>query len=53
MRPKRYPYSRPRYQKIVINEEYLTFSDRTFQVIELKNAWTGKIVDYRHEVRGG
>lgn len=49
MRPKKYPYSRQRYQEFIVRETRLPFGE-VFRTIGIKDIWTGNIVDFRREV---
>ena len=53
MRPKRYPYSKQRFKVVVIEETYVPFTGLVSQVIEIRDTWMGKIIDYFYEVKGG
>lgn len=50
MRPKRYPYSKLRVQEVIIDETRLSFS-QIFRIIEIQDSWTGKVIDYRREIK--
>ncbi|MHB9781152.1 hypothetical protein ACXM1Q_000170 [Streptococcus sp. 10F2] len=52
MRPKKYPYSKQRYQDGAVTETWYTDgTSKTYLEIAIVDTWTGKTVGYRHEVR--
>lgn len=50
MRPKKYPYSRQRFQELVIDKTRLPFS-HVFRIIEIRDSWTDEVIDYRREIK--
>lgn len=49
MRPKRYPYSKQRYQEISVSEIRAPYSNINLRIIEVRDTYTNKIIDYRYE----
>lgn len=49
MRPKKYPYSKQRYQEVIVNETRFPYSNMVSRIIAVKDTYTGKIIDYRFE----